>query len=75
MEEWEEPLHPGSLARMYPTSSHNATLFAHSLPQSRPDAGSEGEIPCGTRLSAARPAPRSGTTRLHERLQAAEMGA
>ena len=32
MEEWEEPLHPGSLVRTYPTSSHNATLLAHFLP-------------------------------------------
>src|SRR5439155_26265355 len=32
VEEWEEPLHPGSLARTYPTSSHNATPLAHLFP-------------------------------------------
>src|ERR1700728_4233206 len=36
VEEWEEPLHPGSLTRTYPTSSHNATLIAHFLPQCTP---------------------------------------
>ncbi len=35
MEEWEEPLHPGSLPRRYPTLSHDATLIAHVLPQLR----------------------------------------
>jgi hypothetical protein len=38
VEEWEEPLHPGSLSRTYPTLSHNATLFAHFLPLSYSNA-------------------------------------
>ncbi len=45
MEEWEEPLHPGSLRRTYPTSSHNATLFAHSLPQAHHDDPHRGRNP------------------------------
>jgi hypothetical protein len=32
MEEWEEPLHPGSLGYFYPTPPHKATQFAHDLP-------------------------------------------
>jgi len=32
MEGWEEPLHPGSLRRRYPTFSHFATYFARFLP-------------------------------------------
>ncbi len=35
MEEWEEPLHPGSLPRTYPTFPHNATLIAHFFPLGR----------------------------------------
>ena len=35
MEEWEEPLHPGSLPRSYPTFPHNATLIAHFFPLTR----------------------------------------
>jgi hypothetical protein len=74
VEEWEELLHPGSLARMYPTSSHNATLFAHSLPQPHPNAGPEGEIAGANGLFVADPARRAGARSLHERLQDAEMG-
>src|SRR4051794_27027648 len=33
MEEWEEPLHPGSLSVFYPTSPHNATRSAHKFPR------------------------------------------
>ncbi|MEA2276847.1 MAG: hypothetical protein QOC78_1807 [Solirubrobacteraceae bacterium] len=33
MEGWEEPLHPGPLRDLYPTSSHTATPIAHFLPQ------------------------------------------
>jgi hypothetical protein len=33
VEEWEEPLHPGPLAHLYPTFPHRATLIAHFLPQ------------------------------------------
>lgn len=33
MEEWEEPLHPGSLEDVYPTFLHKATLLAHFPPQ------------------------------------------
>ncbi|MGO9490411.1 MAG: DUF3352 domain-containing protein [Solirubrobacteraceae bacterium] len=47
MEEWEEPLHPGSLRRRYPTSSHNATLFAHLLPQHPHSTLSSFDIPRG----------------------------
>src|SRR3954452_14341601 len=32
VEEWEEPLHPGPLRHFYPTTSHFATRYAHSLP-------------------------------------------
>src|SRR5262249_10306823 len=46
VEEWEELLHPGSLRRTYPTSSHNATPFAHSLPPHHPRAAPTGENPC-----------------------------
>jgi hypothetical protein len=32
VEEWEEPLHPGSLGNFYPTLLHKATQFAHDAP-------------------------------------------
>ena len=50
MEEWEEPLHPGSLRRTYPTSSHNATLFAHLLPLSRSYLRRPGKSPANSAL-------------------------
>jgi Protein of unknown function (DUF3352) len=39
VEEWEEPLHLGSLPATYPTFPHNTTLLAHFFPQ-----------PCNVRL-------------------------
>ena len=36
MEGWEEPLHPGSLRRSYPTLSHLANNFARFLPLCNP---------------------------------------
>src|SRR5579862_3589992 len=36
VEEWEEPLHLGSLPARYPTFPHNATLIAHFFPQPLP---------------------------------------
>jgi hypothetical protein len=45
VEEWEEPLHLGSLAATYPTFSHNATLFAHFFPQPCQETIESGEKP------------------------------
>ena len=45
MEEWEEPLHPGSLVRTYPTFSHNATPRAHFLPPDPPQRPRSGKTP------------------------------
>ena len=66
MEEWEELLHLGSLRRTYPTLSHNATLFAHSLPHPHPSTLPRAKNPGATGLGAtsearhAPPAPVQG---------------
>jgi hypothetical protein len=35
VEEWEEPLHSGPLAALYPTFLHTATPIAHESPHKR----------------------------------------
>ncbi len=53
VEEWEEPLHPGSLSRTYPTSSHNATPIAHFLPLFPPRAADRARTPAHARFPGA----------------------
>jgi uncharacterized protein DUF3352 len=45
MEEWEEPLHPGSLGYFYPTAPHKATQFAHDPPPRSTDGPVSAPIP------------------------------
>ncbi len=51
MEEWEEPLHLGSLPTSYPTFPHNATLIAHFFPQRMPDIFKPGKMPARGHIS------------------------
>jgi len=71
MEEWEEPLHPGSLPRTYPTFSHNATLFAHLLPLFRPDASQRDEIPANKQLLGIHRDEADGTVQRKEACRSA----
>jgi hypothetical protein len=61
VERWEEPLHHGSLARIYPTLPHNATLIAHFFPLFLPNALPEAIKGC---ISGLLGAPRTGATSL-----------
>ena len=63
VEEWEEPLHPGSLPRTYPTFSHNATLFAHLLPLFPSVASHSGKTPANRPFPQSHAAPVGGARR------------
>ena len=58
VEEWEEPLHLGSLPASYPTFPHNATLIAHFFPQPCPEAVKTGKTPCPRASSVRGSQPR-----------------
>lgn len=57
VEEWEEPLHLGSLPASYPTFPHNATLIAHFFPQSCSEAVKSCAKPLPAGLCGPSPRP------------------